>query len=134
MVRLKLQIQKTLFSYDEPVCDENGNRKVESYIISCDKIEFDGDIVEIDEENKKYLDSENLKYYDNIYYGALKNIIFYINSDDGLSEFKRVKIFADPYWKLFIEIDNTWKLLIKHNCGYNLKEYIDIIKDNSLYL
>lgn len=128
MNNYKILTQKKWFSNNENVEDEFGNRKLITEFISCDYIEYNGDVIDLDEKKKKYLDENNLPYADGKFYGALKSILFKNNDGEIVNE---VDVFGDHYWKLY-NMDSDGEVLIgSHQCNFNIKKYKEQLLKNS---
>lgn len=126
MTMYKMITQKKWFSDNESVLDEFGKRKVFTESIDCDYIEYNGDIIDLNNDNKKYLESNNIPYEDNKFYGALKSILFKNNNGELVKE---VNVFGDPHWKLY-KIESGKEVEIgKHQCNFNIKQYKDQLKN-----
>jgi len=129
MNKYKVITQKKWFLDNEDVLDEFGNRKVDIQSINCDYIEYNGDIIDLNEEHKKYLNDNNIPFEGDKFYGPLKSILFKNKNDELVVE---VNVFGDPYWELYkLNLDEE-KLIGNHQCKFNIKQYKDQLKNNTL--
>lgn len=114
MRKFKIEKQQTLYAYNE------------TNIPQIKTIEFVGDdfklvkgSVPITEKNIEIAKTINPDYeIGQIHYGPLEVVEFYSKDldSDELILIDKIRVFADPYYKLFEEVDNEWVLIDKHSC------------------
>lgn len=98
-------------------------RKYISYEIDADRFECHATEVELDDDTINICEKYNIRYslVDKKFYGPLEKISFY--KDNYVVDV--VHILGDPYFKLFKKINNSWKLVIKHENSFNIKDHRD---------
>lgn len=119
----KIITQKKIFSSNENVY-ENNKRKVNEIEIEADYFSYYGEEIDLDPKKKDFLNSKNIPYDNNKFYGPLKELHFIKNGI--ISE--KIDVFGDPYWKLYKKENGVLVFISEHKCGFNIKDYQDSIK------
>lgn len=115
MRKFKIEKQQLCYAHNE-----TNLPKINAIEVEADDYKLVKDSVLITEINLEIAQTINSNYkVGETHYGPLKCVEFYVKEIDSNEPIllKSFNVFADPYYKLFEEINGEWLEIDKHTCS-----------------